>query len=99
MSKRKSCFSLATLTATAPLPSRKFAAAAQALIGAFKSLHGQDGAFLDDDRLADFQPGNFLGDAKAESDVLLLRVGQSGAERKTGGGHERPEPGHGFDQA
>ena len=78
--------------------SREFAAAGQAAIGAFESFHGQGRAFLDVDRLADLEAGDFLCEAESESHVGALCGREFGPQSKSGGWHERSEPGSGVDK-
>ncbi len=57
------------------------AAASDAFVAAFKTFDGEDGAFFDDDGLADVEGGNGFGDLEAEGDVVLLvAVGGASSE-------------------
>ncbi len=76
----------------------QFAAALEAAVGALETFDREDGAVFDDDELADFEAGNFAGDAEAELDVGGLCGCRARTELETGGGHEGLEPGRGRDE-
>jgi hypothetical protein len=76
----------------------EFAAAREAFVRAFKSFHGEHGAVFNHGQLADFQPGNFLGNAETKRDVLALFGRELRPERKACLRHERREPGRSVDE-
>ena len=99
MSKRISCFSLATFNGHRPaVLARQLPAAGQAFVGPFESFHGEHCPVFDDDRLANFQAGYFLGDSKAKRDVFFLLIGQLRAELKIFSRHQWGEPRRGLNQ-
>ena len=65
----------------------EFAAALEAAVGTLESLDGEDGAIFDDDELADFEAGNFAGNAEAELDVGGLFGRRARTELKADGSH------------
>ena len=67
-SKRMSCGGLATLTTRVPGAGQR-AGARDRRVGAFHRLDRHHGAILDDDRLADVEAGDRVGDAVAEREV------------------------------
>ncbi len=76
----------------------QFAASGQAAVGAFEAFDGEDGALFDDDGLADFEAGDFLGDAEAEAGIVGLFGLEGWARGVAGAGHAGFEPGGGLDE-
>src|SRR4051812_3172461 len=75
-----------------------FASAAKALIGPFEGFHREDGSFLHDYRLPDFEPRDFFGNGEAKPDIFGFLGRQLGADTNTLRRHDRSEPGSRFDQ-
>ena len=71
---------------------RQFSTSNQAFICAFKPLDREHGTVFDQNRLADLEPGNFFGNAKAKLNIGALALSQFWSQMKPARWHQRLEP-------